>query len=175
MGSTHYIQVDNKYSFARRRIDIYTYVCFPCRNHGSHVICQFCNNDMIRLGTKAKIPKKRDAQGWKKLEECYARTIACHKKDDAYFLDITLKTKATTSLMYGDYRRIEKVKGQSNRSKRDKNKWITCTRKTCHYSEQRFRTFSKYRNSYFVYTLESKKPLCKWCYSKIYKIDNYST
>ncbi len=80
MGSTHYVKVDNKHSFVRRRVDIYTYVCFPCRNHGSHNICQFCNTNMIRLGTKAKIPKKRDSRGWKNLEEHYARTIAAHKK-----------------------------------------------------------------------------------------------
>lgn len=121
MAFTRYTRPHNdkysrKYGFVRdHRISINTSVCFDCRNHGSGVICQFCNEQMVNLGWCPKIPKKNDKRGWLKLAQVYWRYLAprellesqhqrwkalCQSPNSLMFNNVSIKPKAPKKRRY---------------------------------------------------------------------------
>lgn len=55
-----------------------TWVCFECRtsqknspHSGECHYCQHCGQQMISLGIRAKIPRKKDHKGWNQLYQVY--------------------------------------------------------------------------------------------------------
>ena len=139
-------------------VEMTTSVCFDCRIHSANSICHICRNKLINLGTDAKIPKKNDKRGWKKLADVYKRRIANHFNDREFMIHEELKRRATNSLMWGNYRKVETINGKTGFSRRDKKKYIFCSKKTCHGVELKNYRFP----SMFVYLIDSRKPICKY-------------
>jgi hypothetical protein len=144
-----------------------TKVCFTCRvaSKGCNT-CTGCNNTLINLGTKAKIPKKHDDKGWEKLKQIYRGYIASFYNDTEYYRNKTFAKEASksSSLMYGNLRKIESKPGTGSalyRTRRNKAEWIVCSTKTCH-SAIRKETIRKGYNIDYFKIIEGKQ-VCQLC------------